>query len=133
METITRIRALRERVSAWRFINPPEAFVRGILVDRNGKRICNEMLYGAQLAERIMKQAGGKAWVIIDRALRDEGTSYHYAAAADYSDAAPELVALAGNALRTAGLRAIVGATWTTDAPFRETAEAIEAARAPQR
>jgi purine-nucleoside phosphorylase len=39
------------------------------------------------------------------------------------------LVALADNALKAAGLRALVGPTWTTDAPFRETAEAIEAAR----
>src|SRR4029079_19674144 len=35
----------------------------------------------------------------------------------------------ADKALKVAGLRAIVGPTWTTDAPFRETAEAIEAAR----
>ena len=35
----------------------------------------------------------------------------------------------ADNALKAAGLRAIVGPTWTTDAPFRETAEAIAAAR----
>jgi 3-oxo-5alpha-steroid 4-dehydrogenase len=60
---------LMKNISAWRFINPPQAFIRGILVDRGGKRICNEMLYGAQLAERIMKQAGGKAWLIIDSAL----------------------------------------------------------------
>ena len=39
------------------------------------------------------------------------------------------LVAMADNALKAAGLRAIVGPTWTTDAPFRETAEAIEAAK----
>lgn len=58
-----------ENISAWRFINPPEAFVRGILVDGTGKRICNEMLYGAQLAERIMKQGGGTAWLIIDQRL----------------------------------------------------------------
>ena len=32
--------------------------------------------------------------------------------------------------LKMAGLRAIVGPSWTTDAPFRETAAAIEAARA---
>jgi purine-nucleoside phosphorylase len=38
-------------------------------------------------------------------------------------------VAMADNALKAAGLRTIVGATWTTDAPFRETAEAIEAAK----
>ena len=32
-------------------------------------------------------------------------------------------------ALATGGPRCVVGASWTTDAPFRETAEAIEAAR----
>ena len=38
-------------------------------------------------------------------------------------------MAIAVNALKAAGLRVIVGPTWTTDAPFRETAEAIEAAK----
>jgi 3-oxo-5alpha-steroid 4-dehydrogenase len=61
--------ALMDNISAWRFINPPEAFARGVLVDQKGERICNEMLYGAQLSERIMQQAAGKAWLIIDRAL----------------------------------------------------------------
>jgi uridine phosphorylase len=68
-------------------------------------------------------------FVIIDRALRDEGTSYHYAAPSDYSDADPSLVALARDATATAGQQVFIGATWTTDAPFRETAEAIEAAK----
>jgi uridine phosphorylase len=68
-------------------------------------------------------------FVIIDRALRDEGTSYHYAAPSDYGVADPELVSMAADALCEGGGRAIVGATWTTDAPFRETAAAIEAAR----
>ncbi len=68
-------------------------------------------------------------FIIIDRALRDEGTSYHYAAASEYGDANADLVAMADAALKAAGLRAIVGSTWTTDAPFRETAEAIEAAK----
>lgn len=61
--------ALMDNISAWRFINPPEAFARGVLVDQKGERICNEMLYGAQLSERIMQQAAGKAWLVIDRAL----------------------------------------------------------------
>src|SRR5690242_21111290 len=69
-------------------------------------------------------------FVIIERALRDEGTSYHYAAPSDYGEADPGLVAAAAGALQKAGLSAVVGATWTTDAPFRETAEAIAAARA---
>jgi uridine phosphorylase len=61
--------------------------------------------------------------------LRDEGTSYHYAEASEYGEADPHLVARASDALASDGLRAIVGPTWTTDAPFRETAEAIEAAK----
>jgi uridine phosphorylase len=68
-------------------------------------------------------------FVIIERALRDEGTSYHYAAPSEYSEADPRLISMAVNALRRNGLSAVVGSSWTTDAPFRETAEAIEAAR----
>ena len=69
-------------------------------------------------------------FVVIDRALRDEGTSYHYAAPAEFAEADAKLVVTAANALKQAGLRILVGASWTTDAPFRETAEAIESARA---
>ena len=38
-------------------------------------------------------------------------------------------MSLAADALKRHGLRAIIGPTWTTDAPFRETDEAIEAAK----
>jgi uridine phosphorylase len=69
-------------------------------------------------------------FVVIDRALRDEGTSYHYLPPGDFADAEPGLVAEAMNALRDAGPPVYRGATWTTDAPFRETAAAIEASRA---
>jgi purine-nucleoside phosphorylase len=68
-------------------------------------------------------------FVVIERALRDEGTSYHYAAPSDYSEADPQLVANAAKALNDAGINAATGASWTTDAPFRETEEAIAAAR----
>jgi uridine phosphorylase len=68
-------------------------------------------------------------FVIIDRALRDEGTSYHYAAPAEYGEADPRLVTLAASALKRKALRAIVGSSWTTDAPFRETADAIASAQ----
>jgi uridine phosphorylase len=68
-------------------------------------------------------------FVIIERALRDEGTSYHYAPASEYSEADPALVAMAAEALNGSGQNAIIGSSWTTDAPFRETADAIDAAR----
>ena len=68
-------------------------------------------------------------FVVIDRALRDEGASYHYAPPSEFADADPSLVTIAAAALAGNKPRCIVGASWTTDAPFRETAEAIEAAR----
>lgn len=69
-------------------------------------------------------------FVVIDRALRDEGTSYHYAVPSEFAEADARLVATVTKALRDEGLLVLVGSSWTTDAPFRETAEAIEAARA---
>jgi uridine phosphorylase len=66
-------------------------------------------------------------FVLIDRALRDEGTSYHYLPPADFSHASATLLARLDGAF--SGLRVPVerGATWTTDAPFRETAATIAA------
>jgi len=69
-------------------------------------------------------------FVVIDRALRDEGTSYHYAAPAAFAEADPRLVAAASHALAQAGLAVHVGTSWTTDAPFRETETAVAEARA---
>jgi uridine phosphorylase len=69
-------------------------------------------------------------FVVIDRALRDEGTSYHYAKPEPFATAEPALVEAAMRALTEKGLPAHVGASWTTDAPFRETQAAIDAARA---
>ena len=66
--------------------------------------------------------------MVIDRALRDEGTKYHYLPASDYSEADAHLARLARSALMEGGLSVQVGSAWTTDAPFRETQEAVEAA-----
>ena len=68
-------------------------------------------------------------FILIDRALRDEGTSLHYLPPAAFADADPLLAGriAAGLAAHQPPVRQ--GATWTTDAPFRETEAAIEAAR----
>ncbi len=86
------------------------------------------LLLSLTSAGQIVPAGPTPYFVIIDRALRDEGTSYHYAAPSEYGEADPNLVCIAAVALRSRGLQAIVGPTWTTDAPFRETNEAIEAA-----
>lgn len=80
-------------------------------------------------AGQIVAASTPPYFVVIDRALRDEGTSYHYAAPSEFADADPRLVAKVTKALSAEGLPALVGPSWTTDAPFRETAEAIKAAR----
>jgi uridine phosphorylase len=87
------------------------------------------LLLSITSAGQITPAGNPPYFVIIDRALRDEGTSYHYAAPSDYSEADAHLVAMTLAALEASGLHAIVGSSWTTDAPFRETAEAIEAAQ----
>lgn len=68
-------------------------------------------------------------FVLIHRALRDEGVSYHYLPPSDWSDAPSHLLARLGEPWKeTPAL--IRGTTWTTDAPFRETEAAIAAAQA---
>ena len=67
-------------------------------------------------------------FVVINRALRDEGTSYHYMRPSEYSDVDPQLAKLTQEAFATAGVSVTEGATGTTDARFRETQEAIDAA-----
>ena len=68
----------------------------------------------------------GKArHVLIDRALRDEGTSYHYLPPSAFASANPALVEIALRAFATTGLAVVRGASWTTDAPYRETANTI--------
>jgi uridine phosphorylase len=66
-------------------------------------------------------------FVLIDRALRDEGTSYHYIAPSEFGVADERLLALMSRAVIGNAPSVVRGATWTTDAPFRETAEAIAA------
>jgi uridine phosphorylase len=66
-------------------------------------------------------------FIIIDRALRDEGTSYHYMAPSDYSHADAGVIEALDGAFEEFSVPVLTGATWTTDAPFRETQLAIDA------
>jgi len=60
--------ALLDRVSVWRFITPPPALVRGVLVDRKGERICDESRYGAAIGAAVTEH-GGQAWLLADSAI----------------------------------------------------------------
>ncbi|GAA0796186.1 FAD-binding protein [Marinobacterium sediminicola] len=59
-----------DTVSAWRFINPPQKWPKGIAVNTRGERFCNEEVYGATLGHAICEKQNGNAWLILDKPLR---------------------------------------------------------------
>ncbi|QLD86173.1 nucleoside phosphorylase [Natronomonas halophila] len=71
-------------------------------------------------------------FVLIERALRDEGTSHHYRTTSRYATLSNELRASVEAACKTVSRSVYIGATWTTDAPFRETETAIERAKSEE-
>ncbi len=87
-----------------------------------------ELLISLTSAGRIATHIPQSCIVVIDRALRGEGTSLAYLPPADSIDADPGLASLAIEALSRLNTPVLRGTTWTTDAPFRETAPAIATA-----
>lgn len=68
-------------------------------------------------------------FLLIEEALRDEGTSPHYLPPERFAQANHPLVDAVAQQLRENGLPVIRGKSWTTDAPFRETSKIIHARR----
>lgn len=88
-----------------------------------------QLLISVTSSGQIMPQGATPYFIVIDRAWRDEGTSYHYLPPSDWSPAPEHLLSRLSGAFKD-GPRVLTGPTWTTDAPFRETDAAIAAARA---
>jgi uridine phosphorylase len=68
-------------------------------------------------------------FLLIERALRDEGTSYHYLPPSDYACISSDLLIILEGAFADLPVSVHRGSAWTTDAPFRETEAAMERAR----
>jgi len=64
--------------------------------------------------------------IVPDRAVRDEGTSYHYLPPEFEVHAEGRLPEVLARRAEEIGIPVQRGATWTTDAPYRETASQIE-------
>ncbi|MBX0298338.1 nucleoside phosphorylase [Haloarcula nitratireducens] len=71
-------------------------------------------------------------FVLIERALRDEGTSHHYSPSARFATLDADLRDRVSAACRSVSRPVYTGTTWTTDAPFRETQAAIDRARSEE-
>jgi uridine phosphorylase len=87
------------------------------------------VLVSISSAGLVAKRFTPPFFLLIDKALRDEGTSCHYLPPGRYADADPSLIAAVRR--RTGGLSVPVhtGPSWTTDAPFRETKRLITSRR----
>ena len=68
-------------------------------------------------------------FVLIERAWRDEGTSLHYLPPSEWAHLHEDLVTALDGAFEQLDEPVSLGASWTTDAPFRETPDAIAAAQ----
>ena len=121
------------------------------LIERNGKRFAFYRTYvGAPITVGLMEDAiselkcgkyilfGGAGCLnkeiahgkvmVPTAAYRDEGTSYHYAPAADYVEVR-NAAAVAG-CMKANGIPYALGKTWTTDSFYRETRNNFEKRKA---
>ena len=64
--------------------------------------------------------------VVAERAVRDEGTSHHYLPSQKYVNASTTLTSKVEKILSEQHISFKTGTTWTTDAPYRETAVEVE-------
>jgi uridine phosphorylase len=85
-----------------------------------------ELFIGVGAAGAVHERLAAGDLVVCSAALRDEGTSYHYAPPEPFAFPDPGLTARLRDVLPAAAY----GPSWTTDAPYRETAEEIAKYRA---
>lgn len=78
------------------------------------------------IAGALQKQVNIGDVVICERAIRDEGTSYHYVRPSKYVYASEKMVKRIKNSLDTHNWKYIVGTSWTTDAFYRETVAEVK-------
>lgn len=84
-----------------------------------------ELLLSMTSAGQIVGNGHPPYFVLIEKALRDEGTSYHYLPPASFSTMNSKLMECLKGVFEKPQQPVFPGATWTTDAPFRETEAAI--------
>ena len=56
-----------DKISAWRFVNPPFEWTKGVIIGRDGTRLTNEEQYGAHVTRDIYEKSNGEAWLVVDR------------------------------------------------------------------
>jgi len=83
------------------------------------------LVLGLTSAGRVSFDMPVPGLVAVTSAIRDEGTSYHYLPPAAVVDAPSEVASFLESELGKLHLPVRSGVVWTTDAPYRETAEQL--------
>lgn len=117
-----------ERVSAWRFINPPFDWARGCVVDAQGARIGNEETYGATLGHAICERHGGRAWLILNRELARAALRECLGGRLWAFQALPAALLMLAGARRAASLEALASKLGMPGAALRATVDTYNAA-----
>lgn len=89
-----------------------------------------ELVISITSAGQLQPLAQPPYYVLIDPALRDDGTSLHYQPAATWSVLPDHLVDALSTALVNLEEPVITARSWSTDGPYRETPAAIASATA---
>lgn len=105
-----------------RTIGGPYAVLVAEQLAASGARV----ILGLTSAGRVSPGMSIPSLVLAAKAIRDEGTSYHYLPAAETVGGDAGLTAILEEELSGLGLPIVTGTVWTTDAPYRETAEQLE-------
>jgi 3-oxo-5alpha-steroid 4-dehydrogenase len=119
---------LMTRISAWRFINPPEAFAKGMLVNKNGERYINELMYGAAVGEAMVEEQDGVAILIIDRELRKLAREQSKRGKAQWFQRAPALLNLWFNSKEAKSIQELAKAIKVPAETLEQTLEDYNAA-----
>lgn len=117
-----------QRVSAWRFINPPYSWHKGIVVNSEGRRFCNEEVYGATLGQPLMEEQGGRAWLVLDAPLRRKAIREALFGGYWWFQSLPALVLMLLNVRKGKTLDALARVTGLNPALLREAVAANNAA-----
>jgi len=87
------------------------------------------LLLSITSAGKVRPRGGAPRYLVLSKALRDEGTSGRYLPPGGYANLGEGLFATLKAHLAESPVPLGIGTSWTTDAPFRETASAIDRAR----
>lgn len=88
-----------------------------------------QVIFHLTSAGKVDPSYNQSRFLIIEKALRDEGTSYHYIPPSEYSLLNDKLRKSLKEYCKKTKHPIKMGNSWTTDAPFRETQAAIESAK----